>query len=151
MLEAFRWNRQLHRSHITEKLNTQFKKVIVDRWKDEVVYNQRVLFDLATELHHIEWFDKDVWTLICKTTSEKSRINNTHDFDLILRLMTDINTGCNGKCKHLKGIATKFIETFLKKHYNENVDRKWRYDAENRRWRSLQELIDRREETGQND
>jgi len=39
----------------------------------------------------------------------------------------------------------------LKSHYNENVDRKWRYDAENHRWRTLQELIDRREETGLED
>jgi hypothetical protein len=39
----------------------------------------------------------------------------------------------------------------LKRHYNENVDRKWRYDAENHRWRTLQELIDRREETGLED
>lgn len=39
----------------------------------------------------------------------------------------------------------------MKSHYNENVDRKWRYDAENHRWRTLQELIDRREETGLED
>jgi hypothetical protein len=39
----------------------------------------------------------------------------------------------------------------LKKQYSENVDRKWRYDAENRRWRTLQELIDRRDETGPED
>jgi hypothetical protein len=89
--------------------------------------------------------------LICKTTSEKSKINNTHDFGLILNLMTDINAGGEGKCPKLKGVATKYIETFLSKHYNSNADRKWRYDVENKRWRSLQELIDRREETGPED
>lgn len=51
----------------------------------------------------------------------------------------------------MKGVLGKHIEGFLKKHYDDNVDRKWRYDAENRRWRSLQELIDRREETGPDD
>lgn len=51
LLEAFRHNRQLHRSHMLDKLTTQFKQVILDKWKSEVIYNQRVLFDLASELH----------------------------------------------------------------------------------------------------
>lgn len=144
LLEAFRHSRQLHRNHMLERLDSFYKKVILDRWKDEVVYNQRVLFDLATELNLIGWYDKEVWMLIFKTTAEKKRINNTHDFDLILNLMHHVNTNVPA----LKGKAQPFIDTFLKKQYSENVDRKWRYDAENRRWRTLQELIDRRDETG---
>lgn len=41
------------------------------------------------------------------------------------------------------------MDTLIKKHYTE--DRKWRYDVENRRMRTLQELIDRREECGPDD
>lgn len=43
---------------MTGKMNDTFKKIIVDRWKDEVVYNQRVLFDLAQELHELGWYDE---------------------------------------------------------------------------------------------
>jgi len=74
-----------------ERLNNQYKKVIIDKWKDEVVYQQRMLFDLASELHQLGYYDKEVWMLIFKTTSEKSRINNTHDFDLILNIMHEVN------------------------------------------------------------
>jgi hypothetical protein len=86
-----------------EKLNNTYKKIIMDRWKDEVVYAQRVLFDLAHELQQLGWFDKDVWMLIFKTTVEKTRINNTHDFNLILNIMHDVNNGSDNRCKHLKG------------------------------------------------
>lgn len=63
-----------------------------------MIFNQRVLFDLASELHQLGWFDKEVWTLIAKTTHEKKKINNTHDFNLILNLLNDVNSGGDGKC-----------------------------------------------------
>lgn len=97
-----------------------------------MVYNQRVLFDLASELHQIGWYDKEVWTLIFKTSVDKTRINNTHDFGLILNIMHEVDA-----TPELKGQAKPHIEAFLKKHYTENIDRKWRYDSENLRWRSL--------------
>ena len=42
---------------MTTKLNETFKTIIIDKWKAEVVYNQRVLFDLAKELHDLSWYD----------------------------------------------------------------------------------------------
>jgi hypothetical protein len=134
---------------MTGKMNDTFKKIIVDRWKDEVVYNQRVLFDLAQELHELGWYDEQVWMLIFKTTVEKKRINNIYDFGIMFNIMSEINSGHNGLCTHLKGKAQPFMDTIIKKHYTE--DRKWKYDVENRRMRTLQELIDRREECGPND
>ena len=38
------------------------------------------------------------------------------------------------------------MDEFLKKHYNDNEDRKWRYNVDKAEWRPLQELIDRRED-----
>ncbi len=39
LMVAFRDNRQLERSHMTKLLDSQFKKVLLDKWNDEVVYN----------------------------------------------------------------------------------------------------------------
>ena len=39
LMVAFKDNRTLERSHIINVLNTQWKKVILDKWKAEVVYN----------------------------------------------------------------------------------------------------------------
>jgi len=89
-----------------DRLNNFYKKIIVSKWKDEVVYQQRVLFDLAAELDKIGWYDKEVWMLIFKTTAEKKRINNTYDFDLILNLMHHVNTNVPA----LKGKAQPFID-----------------------------------------
>ena len=55
------------------------------------MYNQRVLFDLAKELHELGWHDKDVWMLIFKTAVDKKKINNVYDFDLIFNIMHEIN------------------------------------------------------------
>lgn len=59
-------------------LDTQYKKVLVDRWDAEVMYNQRVLFGLAKELHFLGYYDQDIWTKIVDTAINKTKINNTH-------------------------------------------------------------------------
>lgn len=118
-----------------DKLNNTFKKIIVDRWKDEVVYNQRVLFDLAKELNELGWYDEEVWMLIFKTAVDKKRINNIYDFGLIYNIMCEVNEGCNGHAKKLKGKVQPFMDSILKKHYTE--DRKWRFDVEKGRLRTL--------------
>lgn len=65
--------------------------------------------------------------MIFKTSVEKTRINNTHDFGLILNIMHEVNDTAE-----LKGTAKPFIEAFLKKHYSDNTDRKWRFDVDTR-------------------
>lgn len=49
----------------------------------------------------------------------------------------DPNSGFEGK-------FTAQIEELVKKHYTQ--DRQWRYSLENKDWRSLQDLIDRRDD-----
>lgn len=61
LLTAFRDNRQLPRSHMTDLLNEHFKPVLLAKWKTEIVYNQRVLFGLVEEFHHLGWYDEEVW------------------------------------------------------------------------------------------
>jgi hypothetical protein len=130
-------------------LNNHYKKVILKKWKREVVYHQRLLFDLATELHALKYYDEEIWMKIFDTTMNKSKISNTHDFNLILNIMHEINDDKLGNAPHLKGKVQPFIDTFVQKHYTE--DRKWRYDVDNKRWRTLPELIARREESKQTD
>merc|ERR1712151_325155 len=91
LLSAFRDNRQLHRSHFLTKLDTHYKSVIMKKWRDEVDFNQRTLFDLAKELDYIGWYDEEVWTKIFETACHKNKINNTHDFHLILSIMKKMN------------------------------------------------------------
>ena len=85
------------------RLDGTFKKIMVDRWGDEVVYNQRVLFDLAQELHDLGWYDEEIWMLIFKTAVDKKKINNIYDFGIIYNIMCEVNDGHNGLCPHLKG------------------------------------------------
>ena len=82
----------MHRSHVLDKLDTHYKGVMLKKWGDEVVFNQRTLFDLAKELDNIGWYDEEVWTQIFDTALHKKRINNTYDFDLILSIMKKMNS-----------------------------------------------------------
>lgn len=90
-MNAFRDNRQLHRNHMREKLDSQFKKVILDKWDSEVVYHQRVLANLAGELYNLQWFDEDVWMKIIKTSIHKERIQNQYFFIDMHRAFKGIN------------------------------------------------------------
>ena len=137
---AFRDNRQLERGHFRNLLDTQYKKVLLDKWKAEVIYNQRVLFGLAKEFHHLEYYDKELWLLIADTAVHKKKINNTHYWGIVFETLTDLNQ--DGP---LKGLFTDHLAKLVEKHYT--VDRKWRYNIEDGgSMRPLQELIDRRED-----
>ena len=39
LMQAFRKNRTLERKHFHKLLDTQFKKVLIDKWKTEVLFN----------------------------------------------------------------------------------------------------------------
>lgn len=39
LMIAFKDNRWLERSHLTNQLDTKYKKVLLDLWKAEVIYN----------------------------------------------------------------------------------------------------------------
>ena len=106
LLEAFRDNRQLHRSHMTELLDKNFKNdVILQHWEQEVRHNQRTLFDLAKELDGIMWYDEEVWMKIFYTAASKKKINNLHDFQLIHNLMVKLSSKSQGNqyTGHLHG------------------------------------------------
>ena len=151
LLEAFRDNRQLHRDHMKELLNTHFKKhVILPFWDKEVRFHQRVLFDLAKELDFIGWYDEEVWAKIFDTAIEKKKINNLHDFRLVHGLMHKLNTANReSHASHLNGKFDTQIGKLLEKHYT--PDRLWKYNSETRELRSLQELIERREDARMED
>ena len=146
LLEAFRDNRQLHRDHIRELLNTHFKKhVIIPLWEQQVRFNQRTLFDLAKELDNIQWYDEEVWTLIFDTAVTKKKINNLYDFSLIHGLMVRLNSASsNSRASHLNGKFDNQISKLIERHYT--TDREWKYNVEKTEWRPIQELIDRRDD-----
>lgn len=144
LLEAFSENRQLPRSHFKELLDTQLKeKVILKFWEKEVRFNQRTLFDLMKQLDAIQWYDKEVWTLISSTGVGKKKINNIYDFEALHTALHKLNTS-SVLAPHLNGAFDSDIKYLLEKHYT--ADRKWKYDAQARRMRPLAEVIARREE-----
>lgn len=123
-------------------LDTQWKGVLLRTWKSQIMMNQRVLFGLAEEFAHIQYWDEELWLKIAETAIGKKKINNTHYFHSGYRGLCLINEqpGFEGK-------FTEYIDKLVNKHYTE--DRKWRYSLEKRNWYTLQDLIDRREESGE--
>jgi hypothetical protein len=111
---AFRDNRQLERSHMIKLLNSQFKKVLIEKWNDEVVYNQRVLFGLAEEFHFLGYYDEELWTKIVDTSINKTKINNTHYWRTIYETMCEMND--DEKCPMYKKLTSK-VEELVKKHF----------------------------------
>ena len=141
LCQAFRENRTHHRDHMRSMLTDVFKQVMLDKWHDEVDFHQRRLLTLMQELEHLNYYDEQIWQACFDTIGHKKRINNLTFFgyfhDVMLRFNADPKSPFFQKLddaiKHLKD-----------KHYTTN--REWRYDFHEGRLRSLQELIDRREE-----
>lgn len=102
-------------------------------------YHQRNLFKLMTELRDLEWDDKEVWQLCFDTIGRKKRINNMTFFHYFNDCMRHFNSEP----------SSPFFKTLqpnidaLEKHMNQN--RSWRYDFNEARMYTHQELIDRRD------
>jgi len=93
------------------------------------------------ELEHIEFYDEDIWQKCFDTISHKKRINNLTFLDYFNQTMRRFNS-------NPKGAFFKKLDSHIEKlgsHMNAN--RKWRYDFENARLYSLDELIARRDDT----
>ena len=152
LLEAFRGNRKLHRSHLRELLDSHLKEhVLLAYWEKEIRHNQRVLFDLAYELDQFQWYDEEIWTKIIDTSVWKKKINNSHDFKLIHNLIYKLNRGGGPQSPfgHLEGKFEEQLERLIARHYTEN--RQWKYDLERRDLRPYHQLIARRDECKQDD
>lgn len=123
LLQAFKQNRVLHRDHIREKMDSQFKAVLLRLWNAEVVYHQRLLVGLATELFELRWFDEEIWEKVIDTATNKKGIQNMYFFMDLHRIFEALN---NDPSSPMHQKLTQKIEAFVNKHYT--TDRKWKYD-----------------------
>ena len=84
-----------------------------------------MLFKLAKELDHLEYYDEELWTKLAETVSQKKRINNIYFFDQFFKTFTKLNT--DPKNPMFKKLD-KVLEILSSKHYTK--DRQWRYSLE---------------------
>lgn len=141
LMVAFRHNRKLPRSHFSKLMDTNYKKVLLDKWQAEVVYNQKLLIELMVEMHLMKWYDEEVWTKLVTSYIQKKKINNTHYFRTFHRTISEIN---ENEKTGLQGKFTEQLNELVKRHYT--TDREWRYDLEKRDWRSMDDLVARRDD-----
>lgn len=116
--------------------------MLMDNWKAELDYNQRVLYDLFTEFEHLEYWDKDLWLKCFDTVLHKKRLNNLTFFAFFHKTMLKMN---DEPSSPLFKQLDDHIAKLKKQHYTQN--REWRYNFAEAQIRPLQELIDRREES----
>ena len=103
-----------------------------------------MLFDLAKELDLLQWYDEEVWTKILETACHKKKINNIYDFKLIHQICYRLTTAQpESRAAHLNGKFDDHLKRLLEKHYTTN--RQWKYNAETRQMRPIEEIIAGRE------
>lgn len=109
-------------------------------------YQQRLVVKLMKEMEHLNYWDKDIWQQCFDSIGRKKRINNIYYLSYFNEVMKRANSDpsnpffekLDDNIKHLK-----------EKHYN--VNRQWRYDFDNGRFYTLDELIAKRENSKQDD
>ena len=102
---------------------------------------------MCRDLHKLEYYDEEIWTLIAKDVETKVKINNLEFFKTFYEVFSALNADPkNPMFKKLEGALKKLAD----KHYT--TDRKWRYSLEEGgRMRTWDELVARREETNLSD
>lgn len=141
LAEAFYLNRTLPREYFRTKLQTVYRPILLAKWKAEATYHQRLLAKMAVEFPRVGFFDQEIWDLLIDDAINKKRINNLHFFTAFHTTFVKMNK--DPECVYFGKLDEK-IELLKKRHYTE--DREWRYNYEEGRWRTLPELIERRED-----
>lgn len=102
-----------------------------------------MLNSLATELHALRYYDKEIWDLIVTTAVSKKKIQNMYFFMNLHQIFNEINNDKEAG-EHLYNKLSEQIDKFVEKHHT--TDRQWKYSVEKQHKYSLKELIARREE-----
>jgi hypothetical protein len=99
-----------------------------------------------TEMHELKYYDKEIWTLMSESVGKQGKIQNVYFFENFHQIMSKLNTDPSSP---LFELMTADIEAFVKKHYNKN--RAWRYNLEEARMRTYQELVANRDNCNEAD
>jgi hypothetical protein len=90
----------------------------------------------------LEYYDVDIWNKIIETIKHKKKIANLHFFSCFWEKFSNMNKDPNNPFfKKMDDI----LDHMKKRHFNN--DRNWRYNLEEGRWRTYDELVARREES----
>eukprot|EP00350_Pseudokeronopsis_sp_OXSARD2_P003203 CAMPEP_0170560980 /NCGR_PEP_ID=MMETSP0211-20121228/52067_1 /TAXON_ID=311385 /ORGANISM="Pseudokeronopsis sp., Strain OXSARD2" /LENGTH=161 /DNA_ID=CAMNT_0010875907 /DNA_START=44 /DNA_END=529 /DNA_ORIENTATION=+ len=92
-------------------------------------------------MHELEYFDEEIWKKLAFDVGHKKRISNMTFFDCFWRNLKQMHE--DPKNPFFQKLE-EVLALLKDKHYT--VNRQWRYNLEEGRWRTLQELIDRRED-----
>ena len=141
LLQAFNNNRKLRSSHMISIFDSLLKPRLLELWQEQVNFNQRTMYDLIKEFKTLKYYDEEIFTKIIDSLIHKNTIQNLYFFDRFYNFIHDVNENPKGT---LYGKWTQKIKDFEEKHYSK--DYKWRYNLEERRRRTHQELVDRRDE-----
>ena len=137
LLKGFNMSLHLKPEYMHDKLNKVYKKILLEKWKAEAVYHQRMGHELMLELDFLGYYDEEIWMNIHNDILGKKRINNIYFFKAYYETFTRLN---NDPTNPLYKKLDKALAILSTKHYTE--DRQWRYTLENGgRMRTLEELI----------
>lgn len=124
LCKAFRENRMHHRDHMRHMIINHWKQpVILDKWHEEITYNQRTLHDLFVELDNLKIYDKDLWMKAFETLNQKKKLKNLHFFAFFHQMMVKLNTEPTSP---MHGELDEVIAKYKERHYV--INREWRYN-----------------------
>lgn len=108
-------NRTLPREHYRQFLTEVLKPVLLEKWKAEATYHQRLLYKICRDFYDLKYFDEDIWTQLIFDIGHKSKINNLHFFDCFWNNLQTMNKDPKNPFFGKINETLKAMET---KHFN---------------------------------
>lgn len=140
LVVAMNVNHQLHRDHFREKLTNVWKPIILKLWKKQAEFHDRRVLTLAKEFNELQWYDEDVWNKIFKTVLSKKYMQNLHFFQEHIDIWKEVNeTAISYPTNPFTGQLDDKINQ-MKIYWDNSPDYQWRYNWEEKRFRTYEEL-----------
>jgi len=140
LIEALSYNTQLTPERKFEIIDQYFKPIIVLHFASSFKYEVKNMLLLFNSMHNMFYYDQEVWDLILESFISRKYIKNIDLLRNIYETLSVIQEGGN-----FYRDLTPELEHF-KSIFEIRPDLKWRYNVEEKRTYSYQELKARRED-----
>ena len=128
LCEAFTHNNNLGLPYFIDKLNTIWKRIILLRWKPELLYVYKLMHDIYGYFEKFGYWDKELWELflavVNNTKNNRIQAYLIKDYELFHRMNSNKENPFYGK---LGELIEKFKNEIITKHKD------WDYDVEEMR------------------
>eukprot|EP00357_Protocruzia_adherens_P022505 CAMPEP_0115024102 /NCGR_PEP_ID=MMETSP0216-20121206/32938_1 /TAXON_ID=223996 /ORGANISM="Protocruzia adherens, Strain Boccale" /LENGTH=383 /DNA_ID=CAMNT_0002397897 /DNA_START=114 /DNA_END=1265 /DNA_ORIENTATION=+ len=148
LLAAMNKSTQISKDQLYTLIDLKIKPTFLEEWTQKYETNRKILPSIADELVRLEYKDEEVWTKILESLEQKAK--GFTGYQRVIRIMENLRTLNDMEGFFKKGKLDDLIAIYEKKARS-NPESNWRYNFEERRYNTWDEMVAQRDRYSERD